>query len=76
MDFPPAWTRETDIYAATRFPTILHVVPFSAADAPPAHIVEEDHLVTTRDGAKITVRVYRLRSRPSKSLGRGWGKAA
>ncbi|GAW21629.1 hypothetical protein ANO14919_111520 [Xylariales sp. No.14919] len=57
MDFPPAWTKDTDIYAIRAAFSLL-----AAADTPSSHISEEDHLITTRDGDKIMVRVYRLRS--------------
>ncbi|KAI1108338.1 hypothetical protein F5Y14DRAFT_436631 [Nemania sp. NC0429] len=64
LDFPPAWTRETDIHAVRAV-----FAGIAAADTPPAHIAEEDRVVYTRDGANITVRIYRLRSRPPKSDG-------
>ncbi|KAI0539974.1 hypothetical protein GGR58DRAFT_462679 [Xylaria digitata] len=63
MDFPPAWTKDTDIYAIRAV-----FAQVAAADTPPSHIIEEDHLITARDGVEIAVRVYRLRSR---SMGDG-----
>lgn len=61
MDFPPAWTKETDIYAIrAAFSQI------AAADTPPPHIVEEDRVITARDGAEVVIRIYRLRSGSNK----------
>jgi acetyl esterase/lipase len=65
MSYPPAWTKDTDIYAVRSL-----FVKLAAADTPLPHVLERDHVVKVRDGTEITVRVYHSRNDEESRGGR------
>jgi len=57
MSYPPAWTKDTDIYAVRSL-----FAKLAAVDTRLPHVLEEDYVVKARDGTNIAVRVYRPRN--------------